>query len=106
MMIAWTLLTLILMVSNSNGFLNGKPGKARQGGFDAGAGFNKLGEFVVPGKMLRKIFVQKQIQFQIFYSIKNVPIPMSICHKTVDFTTIPFVTILCGSNFFFKCRGS
>ena len=51
------------MVSNSNGFLNGKPGKARQGGFDAGAGFNKLGEFVVPGKMLKKLFVQKQIQF-------------------------------------------
>ena len=47
------------MVSNSNGFLNGKPGKARQGGFDAGAGFNKLGEFVVPGKMLKKLFVQK-----------------------------------------------
>ena len=61
-MIAWIL--LILMVSNSNGFLNGKPGKARQGGFDAGAGFNKLGEFVVPGKMLKKLFVKtRRIKF-------------------------------------------
>ena len=103
-MIAWIL--LILMVSNSNGFLNGKPGKARQGGFDAGAGFNKLGEFVVPGKMLKKLFVQKQIQFQIFYSIKNVPIPMSTCHKTVDFTTHPFFNDIVRKQFFFKCKGS
>ena len=29
---------------------------------------------------------------------------MSICHKTVDFTTIPFLTILCGSNFFLNAR--
>ena len=83
MMIAWIL--LILMVSNSNGFLNGKPGKARQGGFDAGAGFNKLGEFVVPGKMLKKLFVQKQIQFQIFYSIKNV----YLCQFIIKRLTLP-----------------
>ena len=82
-MIAWIL--LILMVSNSNGFLNGKPGKARQGGFDAGAGFNKLGEFVVPGKMLKKLFVQKQIQFQIFYSIKNV----FLCQFVIKRLTLP-----------------
>lgn len=82
-MIAWIL--LILMVSNSNGFLNAKPGKARQGGFDAGAGFNKLGEFVVPGKMLKKLFVQKQIQFQIFYSIKNV----YLCQFIIKRLTLP-----------------
>ena len=75
------------MVSNSNGFLNGKPGKARQGGFDAGAGFNKLGEFVVPGKMLRKIFVQKQIQFQIFYSILKMY--LYLCQFVIKRLTLP-----------------
>ena len=65
-MIAWILLMLILLVSNSNGFYkNVKPGKARQGGFDAGAGFNKVGEFVVPGKAEK--FCQKKINFKYIF---------------------------------------
>ena len=95
-MIAWILLTSILLVSNCNGFLNAKPGKARQGGFDAGAGFNKLGEFVVPGKLLIN-FVKKKIQF-----IKKINV--YLCQIVIKRLTLPpsslFVTIICGSNFF------